>query len=126
MFELTRRVRVGLVAAAALTTMTTGLFLAQAETPAAGAAECYERFVGAPVNETGIQCPGEPAIWKSYTFASSDIGYYTETVTTGTGRALVRLSYRHQDGRVAVAIMDCTSGGCTESYWNGVPFPFQS
>jgi len=125
MFELTRRVRVGLVAVAALTTMTTGLFVAQTEATTAGAVECYERFVGAPVNERGIQCPGEPAIWKSYTFASSDIGYYTETVTMGNDRAQVRLGYRHVDGRVAVAIMDCTAGGCTESYWNGEPFPFQ-
>ena len=101
------------------------LSVAQTEAPAAGAVECYERFVGAPVNERGIQCPGEPAIWKSYTFASSDIGYYTETVTTGNGRAQVRLGYRDADGRVAVAIMDCTAGGCTVSYWNGVPFPFQ-
>ena len=126
MFELTRRVRAGLVAGAALLTLTTGFVLAQTETPTAGAAECYERFVGAPVNETGIQCPGEPAIWKSYTFASSNIGYYTETVKTGNGRAQVRLGYRHADGRVAVALMDCTANGCTESYWNGVPFPFQS
>jgi hypothetical protein len=126
MFELRRRVRISLIAAAALATMTTGLFVAQAGTPDVAAVQCYERFVGAPVNESGIQCPGEPAIWKSFTFASSDIGYYTETVSTGHGRSEVRLGYRHRDGRVAVAIMDCTASGCTESYWNGVPFPFQS
>ena len=126
MFGLARRVRIALVATAALATMMTGLLVAQAQTPAAEAVECFERFVGAPVNENGIQCPGEPAIWKSYTFASSNFGYYTETVATEHGRAEVRLGYRHRDGRVAVAIMDCAASTCTESYWNGVPFPFQN
>jgi hypothetical protein len=125
-FEVTRRVRIGLVAVAALTTMTASLFLAQAEAPSAEAVQCYERFVGAPVNENGIQCPGEPAIWKSFSFASSDIGYYTETLTTANGQTQVRLGYRHGDGRIAVALMECTGGSCVQSYWNGVPFPFNS
>ena len=124
MFELTRRVRVGLVAVAALTTMTTGLFVAQIEAPAAGAVECYERFVGAPVNERGIQCPGEPAIWKSYTFASNGFGYYTETEQLGRGRSEIRMGYKHRDGRVALSRLDCNASGCEVGYWNGVPFPF--
>ena len=125
MFEVTRRVRIGLVAVAALATTTTGLFAAQASAPAAEAVQCYERYVSAPVNEKGIQCPGEPAIWKSYTFASSGFGYYTETEELANGRSEVRIGYKHRDGRVAVAFLDCTTGGCTETYWNGVPFPFQ-
>ncbi len=125
MFEVTRRVRIGLVAVAALATTATGLFAAQTSAPAAEAAQCYERFVAAPVNERGIQCPGEPAIWKSYTFASSGFGYYTETEELGNGRSEVRIGYKHRDGRVAVAFLDCTASGCSERYWNGVPFPFQ-
>jgi hypothetical protein len=118
----TRRVRIGLAAAAAIAALSTGLFAAQA--PAAEAAECFERYVGAPINEAGIQCPGAPAIWKSYTFASSGIGYYTETQQLGDGRSQVRLGYKHRDGRVAVSLLDCGRSGCEESYWNGVPFPF--
>ena len=77
-----------------------------------------------PINEKGIQCPGDPAIWKSYTFASSGIGYYTETEDLGGGNSQVRLGYKHRDGRVAISFLDCGRGGCEESYWNGVPFPF--
>ena len=124
MFGLTRQARIGLVALAAVAATTTGLFVAHTQTPAAEAAECYERFVGAPINEKGIQCPGDPAVWKSYTFASSGFGYYTETEELGGGRSEVRLGYKHRDGRIAISILDCGSNGCSESYWNGVPFPF--
>ena len=44
---------------------------------------------GSILNEAGIQCPGAPAIWKSYTFASSGIGYYTETQQLSDGRSQV-------------------------------------
>jgi hypothetical protein len=124
MFGLTRRGRIGLVAAAAFVSATAGLVAAQAQAPAAEAAQCYERYVSAPINEKGIQCPGSPAIWKSYTFASSGIGYYTETEEQANGRSNVRLGYKHQDGRVAISFMDCGPNGCQETYWNGVPFPF--
>lgn len=124
MFGLTQRVRIGLVAAAALAATTAGLLVTQAQAPTAEAAECYERLVGAPINEKGIQCPGDPAIWKSYTFASSGIGYYTETEDLGNGRSEVRLGYKHRDGRVAVSLLDCGANGCEETYWNEVPFPF--
>ncbi|MGE3908969.1 MAG: hypothetical protein AB7K36_06445 [Chloroflexota bacterium] len=126
MFELTRRMRIGLVAVTALAASATGLLATQAQTPTAEAAQCYERFVGAPINEKGIQCPGDPAIWKSYTFASSGFGYYTETEQLANGISEVRLGYKHQDGRIAISIMECGSGGngCQETYWNGIPFPF--
>jgi hypothetical protein len=124
MFGWTRQVRAGVVAVAAITVATSGLFVAQVQAPTAEAAECFERFIGAPINEKGIQCPGDPAIWKSYTFASSGIGYYTETEELGGGRSQVRLGYKHRDGRVAVSFLDCGANGCAESYWNGVPFPF--
>ena len=121
MFGWTRRARIGLVALTAVAA-TTGFFAAQ--TPAAEAAECFERFVGAPINEKGIQCPGDPAIWKSYTFASTGVGYYTETEQSGGGHSQVRLGYKHQDGRVAISFLECGNAGCEESYWNGVSFPF--
>jgi hypothetical protein len=124
MFGVTRRARIGLVATAAVAAMTTGLFAAQTQAPAAVAAECYERFVGAPINETGIQCPGDPSIWKSYTFASSGVDYYTETEKADDGQVQVRLGYQHQDGRTAVSLLECGGVGCEESFWNGVPFPF--
>jgi hypothetical protein len=125
MFGLTRRVRIGVAAGAALAATTAGLVVAQAQAPVAEATQCYERYVSAPIDEQGIQCPGDPAVWKSFTFASSGIGYYTETATQTNGRSQVRLGYRHGDGRVAVSLLDCGTNGCQETYWNGVPFPFQ-
>ena len=119
-----RRARVGLVAVTAVAAVATGLLTAQAQAPAAEAAECFERFVGAPINEKGIQCPGDPIVWKSYTFASSGIGYYTETEETGGSESEVRLGYKHRDGRVAVSFLNCGGAGCEETYWNGIPFPF--
>ena len=124
MFGLTTRARMGMVAVAALAATTAGLLAGPAQVPVAQAAECYERYVSAPINEKGIQCPGDPAIWKSYTFASSGIGYYTETEEYGNGRSQVRLGYKHRDGRVAISFLDCGTNGCDETYWNGVPFPF--
>lgn len=117
-----RRVRTGLVAVTAVAAVSTGLLVQTA--PAAEAAECFERYVGAPINEKGIQCPGGMAVWKSYTFASSGIGYYTETEQKENGRTDVRLGYKHSDGRVAISMIQCGNVGCEENYWNGVPFPF--
>ena len=122
--DWTRQARIGLVAAAAVVAASAGLFVAQTQAPAVEAAECFERFVGAPINERGIQCPGDPAIWKSYTFASSGVGYYTETEPLTGSASEVRLGYKHQDGRVAVSYLSCGGAGCEEVYWNGIPFPF--
>ena len=124
MFGLTTRARIGMVAVAALAATTAGFAVGQAQATVAKAAECYERYVSAPINEKGIQCPGDPSVWKSYTFASSGIGYYTETEEYGNGRSQVRLGYKHRDGRVAISFLDCGANGCDETYWNGVPFPF--
>jgi len=97
---------------------------AQSQPPVAQeGVECYERFIPEPVNEKGIQCPGEPAIWKSYTYASDGFGYYTETDNFGGVPFTVRLGYVHQDGRVAIMIMDCNPE-CEVHTWNGVDFPF--
>ena len=112
------------MAATAVAAVSTGLFAVQAQTPAAEAAECFERFVGAPINERGIQCPGATTVWKSYTFASSGIGYYTETEAVGGSASQVRLGYKHEDGRVAISYLRCGGAGCEETFWNGVPFPF--
>jgi hypothetical protein len=89
------------------------------------AVQCQERYVGAPIAEAGIQCPGNPITWKSYTFASNGFGYYTETYDRGNGRSEVRLGYRHRDGRIAVAILSCDERGCSERSRNAVPFPFE-
>jgi hypothetical protein len=124
MAGLARRGRVGLVAVTAIAATMASLLAAQPQTPTAEAVECFERSVGAPINESGIQCPGETSVWKSYTFASSGIGYYTETEETPDGHAQVRLGYQHQDGRTAISLLECGNVGCEESYWNGVPFPF--
>jgi hypothetical protein len=119
-----RRARIGLVAATAVAAVSTGLLAGQVQARTVEAAECFERYVGAPINEKGIQCPGDPAVWKSYTFASSGIGYYTETEQKGNGRTDVRLGYKHRDGRVAISMLECGNAGCEETYWNGIPFPF--
>ncbi len=125
MFGVMRRARVGLMVAALATATAGGLFATQAPTAeAALAPACYERYVAEPINEKGIECPGNPSVWKSYTFASNGFGYYTETEDLGGGKAQVRLGYRHRDGRVAVSISNCDRSGCVEQQWNGVPFPF--
>ena len=90
--------------------------------PAASA--CYERYIPAPVDEKGIQCPGEPAIWKSYTYASDGFGYYSEIDNFGGTPYVVRLVYAHRDGRVAISIMTCDASGCDVTSWNGIPFPY--
>ena len=124
MFGLIRRARVGLAVAAIATVATGTFFTVQAPTAeAALAPACHEAYVGAPINEKGIECPGNPTIWKSYTFASDGFGYYTETEDLGN-HSEVRLGYRHRDGRIAISILDCNGSGCVEKYWNGVPFPF--
>jgi hypothetical protein len=84
---------------------------------------CYERYIPAPVDETGIQCPGEPAIWKSYTYASNGFGYYTETDNFGGTPFNVRLGYVHQDGQAAIMTMHCNPE-CIVDTWNGIDFPF--
>jgi hypothetical protein len=118
---MTGKARIGLAAIAAAAAVTG--YVATQPTEAA-AVQCYERYVAAPVNERGIECPGNPAIWKSYTFASAGFGYYTETEDLGNGHKQVRLGYKHRDGRTAISFSDCTAAGCRETYWNGVPFPF--
>src|SRR5215212_2145811 len=123
MFGLTRWARGGAVAAIAAATTAGAMTLGTPPTPAE-AAQGFERYVGAPINEKGIQCPGDPAVWKSYTFASNGFGYYTETEDLGGGDSIVKLGYRHKDGRIAVSILECGRGGCEEQDWNGVPFPF--
>jgi hypothetical protein len=116
----------GVVAAAVVVATTTGLFAGQAEARTPSTVQCYERYVNAPIDEKGIQCPGNPAIWKSYTFASSGIGYYTESEDLGGGRSQLRIGYKHRDGRIAISYLDCVGSTCTETYWNGVPFPFST
>ena len=123
MFGLARWARGGAVAMIAAATATGAIAVGTEPTPAE-AAQCFERYVGAPINEKGIQCPGDPAVWKSYTFASHGFGYYTETEDLGGGESIVKLGYRHKDGRIAVSILECDRGGCDEESWNGVPFPF--
>jgi hypothetical protein len=90
MFGLTRWARGGAVGLIALAT-TAGAVTVGIPPTTAEAAQCYERYVAAPINERGIQCPGNPSVWKSYTFASSGFGYYTETEELIGGRSLVRL-----------------------------------
>lgn len=123
MFGLERWARGGAVGLIAMAT-TSGAVMLGTPTTTVEAAQCYERYVAAPINEKGIQCPGDPTVWKSYTFASNGFGYYTETEDLPGGRSIVRLGYRHRDGRVAVSILECSAAGCDERDWNGIPFPF--
>ena len=125
MFRVTRWARGGAVAAMAIAATAAGAFAVGTPTRTAEAAQCFERYVPPPVDERGIQCPGDPAVWKSYTFASNNFGYYTETEDLGDGDTIVKLGYRHQDGRIAISVLACTEDdGCQELEWNGVDFPF--
>jgi hypothetical protein len=77
--------------------------------PTEGAA-CYERYIPAPVDEKGIQCPGEPAIWKSYTYASSrSLLARGEMMTSFTASARFDLPYRLFE-RDALAGLDLVDG----------------
>jgi hypothetical protein len=121
MFAAASKVRVGLAAAVAAAAL---VGVTAMRPTSVDAVQCYEEYISAPINESGITCPGNPTIWKSFTFASHGFGYYTETEQLGRGRSEVRIGYKHRDGRVAVAFMDCDNSGCKQTYWNGVPFPF--
>ena len=112
------------MAAAAVIVAVAIAFVLQAQTPARAAAACSERFIGAPIAESGIECPGTPTVWKSHTFISLGTGYYTETERQAGGMSQVRMGYRHHDGRVAISVTNCGANGCEETHWNGVPFPF--
>ncbi|MCC6177067.1 MAG: hypothetical protein IT305_17295 [Chloroflexi bacterium] len=122
MLEIVRHLRIGL-AATTMGMATLGATAFMTAAPAEAAA-CHERYIAAPIDEKGIECPGNPAVWKSYTFASNGFGYYTETQNLGNGRSEVRLGYKHRDGRVAISYLECSARGCSETYWNGVQFPF--
>ena len=119
MIGLVSKARIGLaalVAAAALLGFT-------ATTPGTAlAVKCYEQYVGAPVYEEGIHCPGDPATWKSYTFASHGFGYYVEFEDMGSYNRM-RVGYKHRNSRTAIALYNCRGNTCTRRYGNGVPFP---
>ena len=121
MIGLANKARLGLAAIAAAATLTG--YVATRPT-AAGAVECYEQYVAAEINEYRIECPGNPAVWKSYTYASNGFGYFTETEMYPNGTKEVRMGYKHQDGQTAIAVYRCARDTCRETYWNGVPFPF--
>ena len=119
MFGLTSKVRVGLAALVAAAT----LVGVAATTPGTAlAVKCHEEYVGSPVYEKGIYCPGDPATWKSYTFASNGFGYYVEFEDMGSYNRM-RVGYQHKNGRTAIAFFNCRGDNCTRTYWNGVPFP---
>jgi hypothetical protein len=124
MSGLMRRAWTGLAIAAAVGASSGGLFADRALAQVTGGQECFERYLPPPVDEKGIQCPGEPAIWKSYTYASDGFGYYMEIDNFGGSPYLVRLGYVHRDGRVALSRMVCDGAGCNVNAWNGVPFPY--
>ncbi|MFN8634301.1 MAG: hypothetical protein U0893_10635 [Chloroflexota bacterium] len=124
MIGLARRAWARLAMVAVVTAASGGLAADRALAQAPQQPECVEKFLPAPVNEKGIQCPGEPTIWKSYTFASEGFGYYMEIDNAGQIPYVVRLAYVHRDGRVAISHMVCTEAGCDVKAANGVPFPY--
>jgi hypothetical protein len=119
MIGLASKVRVGLAAMVAAATL---VGFAATSPGTAEAAQCYERYVAAPVHEAGIYCPGDPATWKSYTFASHGFGYYVEFEDMGSYDRL-RVGYQHRRGDTAIAFFNCRGDECQRTYWNGVPFP---
>ena len=119
MIGLTSRVRVGLVALVAAASL---VGFAATNPGTAEAVKCTAQYVGEPVYEEGIYCPGDPAIWKSYTFASHGFGYYVEFEDMGSYNRL-RVGYQHKNGRTAMAFYNCRGNNCERTYWNGVPFP---
>ena len=119
MIGLTSKVLVGLAGLVAAATL---VGFAATNPGTAEAVKCTPQYVGEPVYEEGIYCPGDPAIWKSYTFASNGFGYYVEFEVMGSYNRL-RVGYQHKNGRTAIAFYDCRNNNCTRTYWNGVPFP---
>jgi len=128
-----RRAGVGLALAALATTIHYGAgksltaVSAQELSPASDDVTCFEKYMPAPVDEAGIECdgaPGDTVVWKSYTYASDNVGYYMEIDNAGNTPYIVRVGYVHRDGRVAFSRMVCVSSGCDVTYSNGVPFPY--
>ena len=120
MFGLSSKVRVGLAALVAAVSL---VGFAATNPGTAEAVKCEAQYIGEPVYEEGIYCPGDPAIWKSYTYASHGFGYYVEFEDMGSYNRL-RVGYQHKNGRTAIAFYDCrNNNNCTRVYWNGVQFP---
>ncbi|MFN8637445.1 MAG: hypothetical protein U0893_26640 [Chloroflexota bacterium] len=123
MWWVAGKARIGLAGAAAAVLMI-GYGAMQPTTAAAQG--CHERYQAAPIDEAGTECPGNPTVWKSHTYAESGVGYYTETEDLGKGQSRVRVSYQYGDGRLAVAVLTCEDDRCTRDLSNGVPFPFEA
>jgi hypothetical protein len=131
MIKLIRRARLAAFGLAVAATMTLGVGGAiasqEADKPPVPVQQCFERAIPEPINEAGIQCigdPDQPAIWKSYTYASDGFGYYVETDNFGQVPYVSRVAYIHRDGRVAISMMVCNQGGCDVQFWNEAPFPY--
>jgi hypothetical protein len=134
MFGALRRAGVGLTIAALATTIQYGagksmttVFAQDASPASTDEVTCFEKYMPAPIDENGIECdgaPGDTVVWKSYTYASDNLGYYMEIDNAGGTPYVVRVGYVHQDGRVAFSRMVCVSAGCQVNYSNGVPFPY--
>ena len=122
MWWVTGKARIELAGAAAAVLMI-GYGAMQPTTAAAQA--CHERYEGAPINESGTECPGNPTVWKSHTFLETGVGYFTETEDLGSGKTRVRVSYQHRDGPLAVAVYVCMGDRCSRDSSNGVPLPFE-
>ncbi len=136
MLGAVRRVGAALAIAALATAIQYGdgqrmiAVFAQEASPTVGdELNCFEKFQPNPINEYGIECdgaPGDTVVWKSYTYASDNLGYYMEIDNAGGTPYVVRTGYVHQDGRVAFSRKVCTNAGCEVNYSNGVPLPYES
>lgn len=134
MVGVAQRVGAGLVIAALATAVQygagksmTAVFAQEASPASTDDVTCFEGYMPAPVDENGIECrgaPGDTVVWKSYTYASDNIGYYIEIDNEGGTPYVERMGYVYQDGRVAFSRGVCVSAGCQVNYSNGVPFPF--
>lgn len=94
---------------------------ANAQAPA-----CREVYIGSPINERGVSCPGNPIVWKSFTFDTAGFGYYTLTEQRPDGSYTIQIYYQHRDGPLAYRVYRCwdrLGATCRTVFWNGVPFP---
>jgi hypothetical protein len=87
---------------------------------------CHQQYIAEPVNETGLSCPGNPAVWQSFTMATEGFGWYTRTTSNYDGSATILMWYQHRSGPLAFRRYYCpipSGPSCRVVEWNGVSFP---
>lgn len=86
---------------------------------------CSERYIAAPVNETGIFCQESltRSTFRSYTMTGNGFGYWIETEMLPNGATTIFLHYQHRDGPFSEKMYRCwgTKGETCQLVWRQGP-----